>query len=127
VKPPVPSASEDTSEEMLCTVAGLIGQPVGTSNDPPYIGLLLQDNLVTVCAQSQSQPFTGFFPTMALSSTSAFYVESTGQVLVTGSSITPPLARSREKDLHYSVDEQWLHLQWDCDTGRYITPTFRAW
>jgi hypothetical protein len=109
VMPPVPTATQDTSEEMLCTVAGLIGQPVGTSNDAPYIGLLLQDNLVTVCAQSESQPFTGFFPSMALSSTSTFYVESTGQILFTGGTITAtttaPFKINSPGDLDYSVDD----------------------
>jgi len=96
---------------MICTLAGLIGQPVGTSSDPPAIGLLLLGNLVRVCTQAESQPFTGFFPTIALSSTSTFYVESAAQPgSLTGSPITAtilhPLTISQGQDtLDYSLDD----------------------
>jgi Flp pilus assembly protein TadG len=105
VTPPVPSSSDETSEDMLCAAAGQIGQPVGTSNDAPDVGLLLQDNLVTVCAQSESESLTGFVPTLALSSTSTFYVESTGQVLVPGADITAPVTIGTPGDLDYQVDD----------------------
>jgi hypothetical protein len=106
--PPAPS----TSDDMLCTLAGLIGQPAGTSSDPPAIGLLLRDNLVTVCARAESQPFTGFFPAMALSSTSTFYVESAAQPgSLTGNPISarrfaPPIIINPGQDtLDYSLDD----------------------
>ena len=59
---------------LLCTVAGLIGQPVGTTGNPE-IDLLVQNGLLTVCSQVQAQPLTGLFPAMTLSTTSTFYIE----------------------------------------------------
>ncbi|HUC14028.1 MAG TPA: TadE/TadG family type IV pilus assembly protein [Acidimicrobiales bacterium] len=104
--PPAP----ETSGDMICTVAGLIGQPAGTSSNPPAIGLMLLNNLLTVCAQAESQPFTGFFPAMALSSTSTFYVETASQPSsLTGNPIAAtgfaPIVISPGQDsLDYSLD-----------------------
>ncbi len=59
---------------LICTVSGLIGQPVGTTGNPE-IDLLVQNGLLTVCSQVQAEPLTGFFPAMTLSTTSTFYIE----------------------------------------------------
>lgn len=68
--------------EIVCYVASLIGTPIGTAvstSSPAQVGILIsQDGLVTVCGRVQVQPFTGFFPSMTLSSTSEFYIEGTG-------------------------------------------------
>jgi hypothetical protein len=73
---PGPSGCPSTggpSQEMVCEIGALIGQPVGTSS-PPEVGLLVSGSTVTVCAQVQGQALTGFLPTTKISSVSSFYI-----------------------------------------------------
>jgi hypothetical protein len=68
--------------DLLCYIDDVVGEPTGTtasSSNPALIGLLAQGDLVTVCSQTQAEPFTGFFPSMTLSSTGTFYIEVQGQ------------------------------------------------
>jgi len=77
---------------LVCTISGLIGQPVGTSinptTSPAEADLLVQNGLLTVCSQAQAQLVTGFFPGMTLSTTSTFYIEPAA------ASVTPTVAAS---------------------------------
>jgi Flp pilus assembly protein TadG len=67
------STTEGPSQQMVCEIEALIGQPVGTSS-PPEVGLLVSGSTVTVCAQVQGQALTGFVPTTKISSVSSFYI-----------------------------------------------------
>jgi hypothetical protein len=68
--------------DLLCYIDDVVGEPTGTtasSSNPVLIGLLAQGDLVAVCSQTQAELFTGFFPSMTLSSAGTFYIEVQGQ------------------------------------------------
>lgn len=79
---PAPGQLTTSTKEMMCEVAYQIGSPVGTSSSTvPEIGLQVtsggagENGTITVCASVPTQPFTGFFPSVKLSTTSQFYIE----------------------------------------------------
>lgn len=79
---PPPGQLTTSTQEMFCEIATQIGTPVGTSStNVPEIGLGIttggpgKNGTVTVCARVVAQPFTGFFPTFHLSTSSQFYIE----------------------------------------------------
>ncbi len=79
---PTPGQLTTSTQEMFCEIATQIGTPVGTSSTSvPEIGLGINaggtggNGTVTVCAKVAAQPFTGFFPTFHLSTSSQFYIE----------------------------------------------------
>ncbi|HXW80588.1 MAG TPA: TadE/TadG family type IV pilus assembly protein [Acidimicrobiales bacterium] len=78
---PHPNAS---TREMVCEIElNLIGQPLGTAagTTPPQVALYISgDNTVTVCARVPAEQFTGFFPTITLSTNSALYLQSTSDL-----------------------------------------------
>lgn len=69
-----------------CQILYEIGTPAGATvsvSQPAKVNITVDtvgtgNNTVTVCAQVQAQTFTGFFPTIGLSSSSEFYVEDSG-------------------------------------------------
>lgn len=76
-----------STQEMICSTVDRIGDPVGTTvdaADPAEVGILVEDDFVTVCAQVEAQPFTSFFPSMHLASSSDFYIEDAGGPSATG-------------------------------------------
>lgn len=71
---------------LYCQILYQIGTPAGanvSASQPPEVNIVVQPagtggSTVTVCARIQAQTFTGFFPSIGLSSSSEFYVEETG-------------------------------------------------
>lgn len=77
--------TDSTTGAVYCQILYEIGTPPGTnvsSTNPAKVNITLNTvgdtNIVTVCAQVQAQTFTGFFPSIGLSSSSEFYVEESG-------------------------------------------------
>lgn len=78
----VPGHYSPDTQQMVCEIENLIGSPVGTAG-AAEVGLYLTDlsgappapTEVVVCAKVPVQAFTGFFPTVTLSSVSTFYIE----------------------------------------------------
>lgn len=75
--------TDPATGEAYCQILFQIGAPPGadvSSSDPAKVNITL-DNAVstlTVCAQVKAQTFTGFFPSMGLSSSSEFYAQGSG-------------------------------------------------
>lgn len=78
--------TDTTTGALYCQILYEIGTPPGTnlsSTQPAEVNITLSavgttGSTVTVCANIQAQTFTGFFPSIGLSSSSEFYVEDSG-------------------------------------------------
>lgn len=75
-------STDTTTAALYCQVLYEIGTPPGTNlsgSQPAEVNVTVDTvgagSTVTVCAQIQAQTFTGFFPSIGLSSSSQFFVE----------------------------------------------------
>ena len=117
------SGMDQATQNLICAVAGQIGVPVGTTGNPE-IDLLVQNGLLTVCTQAQSQPLS-LFPTITLSTTSTFYIEqpAAAPLIVTAAEPTEITAPTQPRG-HTPGDPGNDELTYDI-YGRTISVTIR--
>jgi Flp pilus assembly pilin Flp len=76
-----PSGYSANTQDLVCEIESVIGAPSGTTGNPAVAVYFTDPTLpsqpteVVVCARTQAQVFTGFFPTVNLTATSEFYID----------------------------------------------------